>query len=80
MKKLTFVSPVTAALMRPSCIATRSTTKINQVEAGMTKEEISKLLGKPMFKNGDPWKSNGATNQGKVIGYETMKNHPHHHQ
>lgn len=53
MKKLAFVSFIIAALTLTSCIPTRSTMKINKVEVGMTKNEISKLLGTPMFKNGD---------------------------
>lgn len=65
----------------------------------MTKNEISKLLGMPIFKNGDTlgeqWgyrKMIGDVagpeqviflvtfdNQGKVVGYETVKDHPHYH-
>ena len=34
-----------------SCIATRDTTKINKVEIGMTKSDVKKLLGTPLFRN-----------------------------
>ena len=86
--------------MMSSCITTRSTAKINKVEVGMTKNDISQLLGTPIIKNGDimseQWgyrKMIGEIagpeevlflvtfdNQGKVIGYETIKEHPHFHQ
>lgn len=99
MKKLLFMSFFITALTLNSCIVTRSTTKINKVEVGMTKSEINKLLGTPMFKNGDTageqWgyrKIIGEVagpeeviflvtfdNQGKVVAYETIKDHPHHH-
>ena len=36
-----------------SCIATRDSTKINQVEMGMDKCDIQHLLGTPLFKNAD---------------------------
>lgn len=99
MKKLLSISFIIAALMMSSCVVTRSTTKINKVEVGMSKSEISKLLGTPIFKNGDTageqWgyrKMIGEVagpeqviflvtfdSQGKVIGYETIKDHPHYH-
>lgn len=53
MKKLLIASLIMVELMTTSCIATRSTTQINKVEVGMTKTDITKLLGKPTFKNGD---------------------------
>ena len=34
-----------------SCISTRDTARLNKVEIGMTKEEVSNLLGKPRFRN-----------------------------
>ena len=97
MKRLLYVFFILFTLT--SCIATRSTTKINKVEVGMTKTEVSKLLGTPMFKNGDTtgeqWgyrKMIGEVagpepviflvtfdNEGKVVGYETLKDHPHYH-
>lgn len=85
--------------MMSSCITTRSTAKINKVEVGMTKNDISQLLGTPIIKNGDimseQWgyrKMIGEIagpeevlflvtfdNQGKVVGYETIKEQPHFH-
>lgn len=85
--------------MQTSCIVTRSTTKINKVKVGMSKTEITQLLGTPVFKNGDTtgeqWgyrKTVGEIagpeqvvfivtfdNQGKVVGYETVKAPPHYH-
>lgn len=99
MKKQLFISFIIAASVMTSCIATRSTAKINKVEIGMTKNDISQLLGTPIFKNGDimgeQWgyrKMIGEIagpeeviflvtfdNQGKVVGYETIKEHPHIH-
>lgn len=41
------------------CITTRSTRKINEIELGMTKEEIRTLFGKPVYRNawqeGEEW-------------------------
>lgn len=99
MKKQLFISFIIAASMMTSCITTRSTAKINKVEIGMTKNEISQLLGKPVYKNGDimgeQWgyrKMIGEVagpeeviflvtfdNQGNVVSYETLKEHPHIH-
>lgn len=99
MKKQLLASFIIAASMMTSCIATRSTAKINKVEIGMTKNDISQLLGTPIFKNGDimgeQWgyrKMIGEIagpeeviflvtfdNQGKVVGYETLKEHQHIH-
>lgn len=42
-----------ATLMMTSCIATRSTVRMNKVEVGMTKKDITRLLGTPIFRNGD---------------------------
>lgn len=53
MKNQLLASFIIAASMMTSCITTRSTAKINKVEVGMTKNEISHLLGKPLYKNGD---------------------------
>ena len=99
MKKLLYILVIVTALVQTSCFVTRSTAKINKVEVGMSKNDISKLLGTPMFKNGDAsgeqWgyrKMVGEVagpqqviflvtfnNQGKVIGYETIKDHSHYH-
>ncbi len=82
-----------------SCVATRDTMKINKVEMGMTKSDIQKLLGTPLFKNanetGEEWgyrKLVGEIagpepmifvvtfdNDGKVIGYNSVKEHPYYH-
>lgn len=87
-----------SALMVTSCLTTLSSTRINKVEVGMTKNDITHLLGKPMSKNGDimgeQWiyqKIIGEVadpeevlflvnfdSQGRVVGYQTLKNHPHH--
>lgn len=87
-----------SALLLTSCMTTLSSTRINRVAVGMTKNEITHLLGKPMSKNGDTmgeqWiyqKMIGEVagpeeilflvnfdNQGRVVGYQTLKNHPHH--
>jgi outer membrane protein assembly factor BamE (lipoprotein component of BamABCDE complex) len=53
MKKLLVLSIISMMILTTSCITTRSTTKINKVEVGMTKNEITELLGSPLFKNGD---------------------------
>ena len=82
-----------------SCIATRDSAKINKVEIGMTKSEISNLLGTPLFKNAneeaEEWgyrKMVGEIadpeqmlfivtfdNDGKVIAYQSVKEHPSYH-
>lgn len=99
MKKQLISLLIIAALMMTSCISTHSTTQINKVEIGMTKNDITSLLGKPIFKNGDTmgeqWgyrKMIGEiagpeevlflvtfNNQGKVVNYETIKDHQHYH-
>ncbi len=42
-----------------SCVSTRSTSKINKIEIGMSKEDIRKLLGNPVYRNawqdGEQW-------------------------
>ena len=42
-----------------SCVSTRSTSKISKVELGMTKEDIRKLLGNPVYRHawqdGEQW-------------------------
>lgn len=50
--------------MMASCVTTRSTSHINKVEVGMTKNEITMLLGTPIFKNGD--------SSGEQWGYHKM--------
>lgn len=86
-----------AITMMTSCVTTRSTSQINKVEVGMTRNEISALLGTPSFKNGDTrgeqWGYHKMIGEiagpeqvlflvtfdpdGKVIAYETIKEHPH---
>ena len=53
MKKQLLLSFIIVITMMSSCITTRSTAKINKVEVGMTKNDISQLLGTPIIKNGD---------------------------
>jgi len=82
-----------------SCISTRDAARINQVEIGMTKDDIQRLLGNPLFKNadmtGEEWgyrKLMGEVidahemifivsfdTDGKVIAYDSVKEHPHFH-
>ena len=82
-----------------SCVATHDTVKINKVEMGMTKSDIQKLLGTPLFKNaneaGEEWgyrKLVGEiagpeqmifvvtfNNDGKVVDYNSVKDHPYYH-
>ena len=42
-----------------SCVSTRSTSKISRIEFGMTREDIRKLLGNPVYRNawqdGEQW-------------------------
>lgn len=64
MKKLFVISGIFLSLMLTGCMSTRSTVRINKVEVGMTKNEIKKLLGTPVIKNGD------AT--GEQWGYRKM--------
>ena len=99
MKKQLIPSTLIVALMMSSCATTRSTSQINKVEIGMTKNDIASLLGKPMFKNGDTFSEQWGyrkmigeiagpeevlflvtfNNQGKVVNYETIKDHQHYH-
>lgn len=99
MKKQIISMLIIAALMMTSCIATHSSTQINKVEIGMTKNDITHLLGRPMFKNGDTFSEQWGyrkligeitgpeevvflvtfNNQGKVVNYETIKDHQHYH-
>lgn len=57
-----------------SCISTRDTVKINKVEMGMTKSDIQKLLGTPLFKNanesGEEWGYRKLV--GEIAGPEQM--------
>ena len=71
MKNSIIISTVAAILLAialsvslSSCIATRDTVKINKVEMGMTKSDIQKLLGTPLFKN--------ANEAGEEWGYRKM--------
>ena len=42
-----------------SCVSTRSTSKINKTETGMSNEDIRKLLGNPVYRHawqdGEQW-------------------------
>ena len=57
-----------------SCISTRDTLKINKVEMGMTKSDIQKLPGTPLFKNanesGEEWGYRKLV--GEIAGPEQM--------
>ena len=57
-----------------SCISTRDTVKINKVEMGMTKSDIQKLLGTPLFKSanesGEEWGYRKLV--GEIAGPEQM--------
>ena len=61
MKKVLFIGFVFLFLSQAliSCVSTSSTSKINKVELGMTKDDIQKLLGKPIYRNawqdGEQW-------------------------
>lgn len=95
---LLLLSLIMSMTMMTSCITTRSSSQINKVEVGMTKKEITALLGTPIFKNGDTggeqWGYQKMIGEitgpeqvlflvsfdtaGKVVAYETIKEHPHH--
>ncbi len=64
MKKMIITLMAIMSISLSSCIATRDTVKINQVEIGMTKNDIQHLLGKPQFKN--------ANENGEEWGYRKM--------
>ncbi|MDO4496910.1 MAG: outer membrane protein assembly factor BamE [Bacteroidales bacterium] len=59
MKSILYTFMIVTCLSMTSCITTRSTTKINQIELGMTKEDIRSLLGTPVYRNawqeGEQW-------------------------
>lgn len=40
-------------MLMSSCITTRTTARINKVNVGMNKNEITQLLGTPMFRYGN---------------------------
>lgn len=59
MKKIVFFLAIAFASLTTSCITTRSTNKINKIELGMTKADINKLFGNPVYRNawhdGEQW-------------------------
>lgn len=65
---------IALSLSLGSCISTRDTVKINKVEMGMTKSDIQKLLGTPLFKNanetGEEWGYRKLV--GEIAGPEQM--------
>ena len=89
---------IMSVTMLTSCLTTRSSSQINRVAVGMTKPEITALLGTPIFKNGDTsgeqWGYQKMIGdiagpepvlflvtfdaEGKVIAYDTVKEHYHH--
>ena len=61
IKMITVTLLITMGMVTTSCIATRDTVRLNQVELGMDKSDIQHLLGTPLFKN--------ANQQGEKWGY-----------
>ena len=61
MKKTFFIAILVSfmSMSLVGCITTSSTSKINKIEIGMTKENIRKLLGNPVYRNaweeGEQW-------------------------
>ena len=59
MKTITMALVLMMDMATTSCVSTRDTVRINQVELGMDKSDIQKLLGTPLFKNanenGEKW-------------------------
>ena len=59
MKTITMAMVLMMGMATTSCVSTRDTVRINQVELGMDKSDIQKLLGTPLFKNanehGEKW-------------------------
>ena len=49
-----------------SCVSTRSTSKINKIEIGMSKEDIRKLLGNPVYRNA--WQDREQWRYHKQVG------------
>lgn len=48
---------VAMALVYSGCVSTRSTRKIDKIEMGMTKDDIRRLLGSPLYRNA--WQGGG---------------------
>ena len=61
IKMLTLTLLLAMGMVTTSCISTRDTVRLNQVELGMDKSDILHLLGTPLFKN--------ANEQGEKWGY-----------
>ena len=61
MKRTLFVAFVALFMSQAliSCVSTRSTSKISRIELGMSKEDIRKLLGNPVYRHawqdGEQW-------------------------
>ena len=62
MKKIRVISLaflLMIGMVTMSCVATRDTVRINQIELGMKKNDVKHLLGTPLFKNanknGEKW-------------------------
>ena len=59
MKTITMALVLMMGMATTRCVSTRDTVRINQVELGMDKSDIQKLLGTPLFKNanenGEKW-------------------------
>ena len=61
MKTITMALVLMMGMATTSCVSTRDTVRINQVEIGMDKGDIQHLLGTPLFKN--------ANEEGEKWGY-----------
>ena len=62
MKKIRVISLaflLMIGMVTMSCVSTRDTVRINQIELGMKKNDVKHLLGTPLFKNanknGEKW-------------------------
>ena len=54
MKKMLLMGGLVAMMaLTTSCGTTRATQRLAQVEVGMTKAQVLKLLGDPLFRQGD---------------------------
>lgn len=66
MNKTFYTLLLIMSLTLTSCITTRSTVKINKIELGMTKEDITSLLGKPKYRNA--WAQGEQWGYNKTVG------------
>ena len=68
MKRTLFVAFVALFMSQAliSCVSTRSTSKINKIEIGMSKEDIRKLLGNPVYRHA--WQDGAHWGYHKQVG------------